>query len=42
MTPSWSQYTKIPPQSGGSSFFLIEKSPQTEIYDQKLQQDIIL
>jgi hypothetical protein len=27
--PSWPKYTKIPPQKGGNSYFLIEKSPKT-------------
>jgi hypothetical protein len=29
MTPSWPENTKTPPQSGGNSYFLIEKSPLT-------------
>jgi hypothetical protein len=29
MTPSQPKYTKIAPQTGGSSYFLIEKSPKT-------------
>jgi hypothetical protein len=29
LTPSQPRYTKIPPQTGGNSYFLIEKSPKT-------------
>jgi hypothetical protein len=29
MTPSHPEYTKTPPQTGGSFYFLIEKSPET-------------
>jgi hypothetical protein len=29
MTPSRLEYTKTPPQTGGCSYFLIEKSPKT-------------
>jgi hypothetical protein len=28
MTPSQQKYTKTPPQTGGSSYILIEKSPK--------------
>jgi hypothetical protein len=32
MTPSQPKYTKIPPQKGGNSYFLIEKSPKTAFF----------
>jgi hypothetical protein len=32
MTPSRLKYTKIPPQTGGSSYFLNEKSPKTGFF----------
>jgi hypothetical protein len=32
MTPSWPEYSKIPPQTGGSFYFLIKKSPKTKIF----------
>jgi hypothetical protein len=42
MTPSWPEYTKSPPQTGGSSYFLIEKSPNTAFFNKNLYQDIVL
>jgi hypothetical protein len=37
MTPSWLEYTKIPPETGGSSyFFQIEKSPKKTVFDKNL------
>jgi hypothetical protein len=35
MTPSRQEYAKTPPQTGGSSYFLIEKSPKTAFFDKK-------
>jgi hypothetical protein len=35
MTPSRPEYTKTPPQTGGSSYFLIEKSPKTAFFNIK-------
>jgi hypothetical protein len=32
MIPSWPEYTETPPKTGGSSYFLIEKSPKTAFY----------
>jgi hypothetical protein len=32
LTPSRPEFTKIPPQKGGSSNFLIEKSPKTAYF----------
>jgi hypothetical protein len=29
MTPSRAEWTKIPPETGGCSYFLTEKSPKT-------------
>jgi hypothetical protein len=29
MTPSQPEYTKMPPETGGCSYFFIEKSPKT-------------
>jgi hypothetical protein len=31
MTSSQTKYTKIPPQTGGSSYVLTENSPETDI-----------
>jgi hypothetical protein len=41
VTPSRPNFTKIPPQTGGSSSILIEISPQTPFFDKNLEQDII-
>jgi hypothetical protein len=32
MDPSQLEYTKTPPQTGGSSYFLIEKLPKTKFF----------
>jgi hypothetical protein len=32
MTSSRSEYTKTPPQTGGCSYFVIEKSPKTSYF----------
>jgi hypothetical protein len=32
MTPSWPEYTKTSPKKGGSSYYLIEKSPKTAFF----------
>jgi hypothetical protein len=37
MTPSQPEYTKTPPQTGGSSYLLIEKSPETVFFDNNLK-----
>jgi hypothetical protein len=36
MTPHQPEYTKIPPQTGESSYYLIEKSPKTAFFDKNL------
>jgi hypothetical protein len=36
LTPSQPEYTKTPPQTGGSFHFLIEKSPKTVFFTQKV------
>jgi hypothetical protein len=35
MTSSQRKYTKMPPESGGCSFFINEKSPKTIIFLKK-------
>jgi hypothetical protein len=43
MTPSRPKYTKIPPQTGGSSYFLIEKKNCLKQHlNKNLYQDIII
>jgi hypothetical protein len=32
MTPSQPEYAKKPPQTGGSSYFFMEKSPETAYF----------
>jgi hypothetical protein len=32
MTPSYPEYTKTAPETGGSSYCLIEKSPETAYF----------
>ncbi len=41
MTPSWPKYTKVPPQTGGSSYLLIEKRLKQLFKYKNLKQDII-
>jgi hypothetical protein len=36
MTPSQPEYTKTPPQTGGSSYILIEKLPKLHILEKSL------
>jgi hypothetical protein len=36
MTPSRPEYTKTPPQTAGSYYFLIEKMPKTAFFDKNL------
>jgi hypothetical protein len=36
LTPSRPEYTKTPPQTGGSLYFLIEKPHKTAFFDENL------
>jgi hypothetical protein len=42
LTPSWPDYTKTPPQTGGCTFFVIEKSLQTTFFSKDLSLKHIL
>ncbi len=42
MTPCRPKSTKIPPRTGGSSYFLVEKSPKSAFFDKNLLQGIII
>jgi hypothetical protein len=36
MTPRWPEWTKIPQETCGCSYFFIVKSPETSFFDKNL------